>query len=150
MFINVMIDEDGYICVEEGELLGYKWRGMVRDGENSMSRVVSRDELDEVIKEMKGIGCRVGGVGVRDEWFGSDEVGMLEGVKFDEGVERLGSIDCNGKIGMYVRWSVEYDDNLILVYEIERDLDDSDEYVEDDKGCMEWYGREYDEGEFEE
>ncbi len=141
MFVNVCIDEDGYVIIEDGEIESYKWRGYIRNEEYGCSRVV--DNVEEVRNEMlKG--------GVNSKWFNDEEFGKIEKEKLIDGLLRIEGLFCGGIIGMLISWSVEYDDNLMLLYEVEiGDEDEGDEYIE---GCVSgevWYNREYDESELE-
>ena len=136
MMVNVSIDEDGYVNVERGVLKEYKYRGFIREDGNS--GIIEREGLENVKREMLENG-------VNGDWFKGE--GIEEGRKLREGLDEVEGLG----VGMFVRWGVEYDDNLMVIFEVERDEEnDVDEYVEGIDDCIGWYNREYDEGEFKE
>jgi hypothetical protein len=125
---NIGFDEDGLYLKDEGKLDEYKWRGYICE-KGGMSGILK--DYDKDIKDSK-----VGGV--NDEWFNGD--GKEEWGKFEKGYEKFKELKEEFG-GVVIGWSVECDDNWILIY------DENNKDVEEEVEV--WFNREYDESEFE-
>jgi len=146
MIFNIGVDEDGVVCVEEKELEDYKWKGYInKDGMCEVIEYEFKDNGEEDLSKLDD---------VIEEWLEKDKDWFSDNVeekkKLVNGLEGLKGVLFSCK-GLLVRWGVEYDDNLCVIYEVDDDFDDVDfsNVVEGKEKELEWFNREVDESEFE-